>query len=197
MSRLGGGHLRGDGEVGWKTAARACCTRRSPRRCGDVSRCGGGAGSSRSPRGLCTTGAQDDGPGAVGAGEKRQRQPVPLTTRFYSRSKDISFNDTSEEQRRGFVAGKVYWLSGVLGAGGPVWLVDPRDAQYLNTRWRSCEAVGIAGDGGVAAGDGPGVRGCDGEANGAAGGVCCAVGADGWVHPAIVNEEMRHGLTNM
>jgi hypothetical protein len=27
----------------------------------------------------------------------------------------------------------VYWLSGVLGAGQPVWLLDPRDAQYLNT----------------------------------------------------------------
>jgi hypothetical protein len=62
------------------------------------------------------------------------RQPVPLTTRFYvPKYKTFSFNDTSEEQRRGFVAGKAYWLSGVLGAGEPVWLLDPRDAQYLNT----------------------------------------------------------------
>ena len=62
------------------------------------------------------------------------RQPVPLTTRYYSaRQKKFVFNDTSEEQRKGFLAAKVYWLSGVLGAGGPVWLVDPRDAQYLNT----------------------------------------------------------------
>jgi hypothetical protein len=28
---------------------------------------------------------------------------------------------------------KVYWLSGVLGEGKPVWIADPRDAQYLNT----------------------------------------------------------------
>src|ERR1035437_2887885 len=62
------------------------------------------------------------------------RQPVPLTTRYYSaRQKKFVFNDTSEEQRKGFLAAKVYWLSGVLGAGEPVWLVDPRDAQYLNT----------------------------------------------------------------
>jgi len=27
----------------------------------------------------------------------------------------------------------VYWLSGVLGEGKPVWIADPRDAQYLNT----------------------------------------------------------------
>jgi hypothetical protein len=61
------------------------------------------------------------------------RQPVPLTTRFYSpRHKTFSFNDTTEAQRTGFLAGKLYWLSGVLGAGEPVWLLDPRDAQYLN-----------------------------------------------------------------
>jgi hypothetical protein len=62
------------------------------------------------------------------------RQPVPLTTRYFSaRQKKFVFNDTSEEQRKAFLAAKVYWLSGVLGAGEPVWLVDPRDAQYLNT----------------------------------------------------------------
>jgi hypothetical protein len=61
------------------------------------------------------------------------RQPVPLTTRYYSmRQKKFVFNDTTEEQRRSFLAGKVYWLSGVLGGGAPVWLLDPRDAQYLD-----------------------------------------------------------------
>jgi hypothetical protein len=61
------------------------------------------------------------------------RQPVPLTTRYYSmKQKKFVFNDTTEEQRRSFLAGKVYWLSGVLGAGAPVWLLDPRDAQYLD-----------------------------------------------------------------
>ncbi len=62
------------------------------------------------------------------------RQPVPVTTRYYSaRQKKFSFNDTMEPQRRAFLAAKVYWLSGVLGGGAPVWLLDPRDTQYLNT----------------------------------------------------------------
>jgi hypothetical protein len=62
------------------------------------------------------------------------RQPVPLTTRYYStKQKKFIFNDTTEDQRRAFLAAKLYWLSGVLGAGEPVWLLDPRDAQYLDT----------------------------------------------------------------
>ena len=62
------------------------------------------------------------------------RQPVPVTTRYYSRwQKKFSFNDTTEAQRQEFLAAKVYWLSGALGGGAPVWLLDPRDAQYLNT----------------------------------------------------------------
>lgn len=62
------------------------------------------------------------------------RQPVPVTTRYHSAKQNrFIFNDTTEEQRRHFLAGKVYWLSGVLGGGAPVWVNDPRDAQYLNT----------------------------------------------------------------
>jgi len=62
------------------------------------------------------------------------RQPVPVTTRFYSRwQKKFTFNDTSAEQRHDFLAAKAYWLSGVLGGSAPVWMTDPRDAQYLNT----------------------------------------------------------------
>jgi hypothetical protein len=61
------------------------------------------------------------------------RQPVPLTTRYYSvRQKKFIFNDTTAEQRTEFLAAKLYWLSGVLGGGAPVWLLDPRDAQYLD-----------------------------------------------------------------
>lgn len=61
------------------------------------------------------------------------RQPVAVTTRYYSaRTNRFVFNDTTEDQRRAFLAAKAYWLSGVLGAGQPVWLLDPRDAQYLN-----------------------------------------------------------------
>jgi hypothetical protein len=62
------------------------------------------------------------------------RQPVPVTTRYYSPwKKQFNFNDTTEEQRQRYLAAKTFWLSGVLGAGQPLWLADPRDAQYLNT----------------------------------------------------------------
>ena|SRR5579863_2547842 len=62
------------------------------------------------------------------------RQPVPVTTRFYSRwQKRFVFTDTNDEQRLAYLLSKVYWLSGVLGEGKPVWIADPRDAQYLNT----------------------------------------------------------------
>jgi hypothetical protein len=62
------------------------------------------------------------------------RQPVPVTTRYYSRwQKKFSFNDTTEAQRHQYLAAKAYWFSAVLGANAPVWLADPRDAQYLNT----------------------------------------------------------------
>jgi hypothetical protein len=62
------------------------------------------------------------------------RQPVPVTTRYYSRwQKKFFFADSTEETRREFLKLKVYWLSGALGGGAPVWIADPRDAQYLNT----------------------------------------------------------------
>ena len=62
------------------------------------------------------------------------RQPVPVTTRYYSRwQKKFFFTDTTDESRIEFIALKVYWLSGVLGGNQPVWISDPRDAQYLNT----------------------------------------------------------------
>lgn len=62
------------------------------------------------------------------------RQPVPVTTRYHSAKQNrFIFNDTTEQQRAHFLAGKIYWLSGVLGGNAPVWVADPRDAQYLNT----------------------------------------------------------------
>jgi hypothetical protein len=62
------------------------------------------------------------------------RQPVPVTTRFYSRwQKKFVFTDTDDNERLHYLLTKVYWLSGVLGGGKPVWIADPRDAQYLNT----------------------------------------------------------------
>ncbi|MGA2352510.1 MAG: hypothetical protein ABSF70_18895 [Terracidiphilus sp.] len=62
------------------------------------------------------------------------RQPVPVTTRYYSRwQKKFLFTETNDAERLEYLLRKVYWLSGVLGAGQPVWIADPRDAQYLNT----------------------------------------------------------------
>lgn len=61
------------------------------------------------------------------------RQPVPVTTRYYSaKQKRYVFNDTDAAGRKKFVAGNVFWLSHVLGADQPAWIADPRDAQYLN-----------------------------------------------------------------
>jgi hypothetical protein len=62
------------------------------------------------------------------------RQPVPVTTRYYSLwQKKFVFSDTDDEARTDYLALKLYWLSGVLGDSQPVWIADPRDAQYLNT----------------------------------------------------------------
>ncbi|MGH9606660.1 MAG: hypothetical protein ACRD3N_13285 [Terracidiphilus sp.] len=73
------------------------------------------------------------------------RQPVPVTTRYYSRwQKKFIFTETDDNGRLQFLLGKVYWLSGVLGAGAPVWIADPRDAQYLNTT--EADLLRMAGD---------------------------------------------------
>ncbi|MDQ2925391.1 MAG: hypothetical protein M3R43_07550 [Acidobacteriota bacterium] len=62
------------------------------------------------------------------------RQPVPVTTRYYSTKQNIFiFNDTDAAKRSDFITAKVFWQSGILGGGTPVWIADPRDAQYLNT----------------------------------------------------------------
>jgi hypothetical protein len=62
------------------------------------------------------------------------RQPVPVTTRYYSRwQKKFIFTETNDAARLEYLLLKTYWLSGVLGANQPVWIADPRDAQYLNT----------------------------------------------------------------
>jgi hypothetical protein len=62
------------------------------------------------------------------------RQPVPVTTRYYSRwQKKFLFTETTDAERLEYLLRKVYWLSGVLGAGEPVWIADPMDAQYMNT----------------------------------------------------------------
>jgi len=73
------------------------------------------------------------------------RQPVPVTTRYYSRwQKKFIFTETDDKERLRYLLSKVYWLSGVLGANQPVWIADPRDAQYLNTT--EADLVRMAGD---------------------------------------------------
>ena len=73
------------------------------------------------------------------------RQPVPGTTRFYSRwHKKFVFTDTDDAERLNYLLSKVYWLSGVLGESKPVWIADPRDAQYLNTTEQ--DLLRMAGD---------------------------------------------------
>jgi hypothetical protein len=73
------------------------------------------------------------------------RQPVPVTTRYYSRwQKKFIFTETDNHERLNYLLSKVYWLSGVLGEGAPVWIADPRDAQYLNTT--GADLLRMAGD---------------------------------------------------
>ncbi|MGO9940529.1 MAG: hypothetical protein ACLPH3_22925 [Terracidiphilus sp.] len=73
------------------------------------------------------------------------RQPVPVTTRYYSRwQKKFLFTETNDTERLAYLLRKVYWLSGVLGEGKPVWIADPRDAQYLNTT--EADLLRMAGD---------------------------------------------------
>jgi hypothetical protein len=73
------------------------------------------------------------------------RQPVPVTTRYYSRwQKKFIFTETDDNERLRYLLIKVYWLSGVLGENKPVWIADPRDAQYLNTT--EADLLRMAGD---------------------------------------------------
>jgi hypothetical protein len=78
------------------------------------------------------------------------RQPVPVTTRYYSMKQQVFiFNDTTPAQRQAYLTAKIFWLSHILGGGAPVWLTDPRDAQYLNTTIADLKstAAAIAADG--------------------------------------------------
>ena len=62
------------------------------------------------------------------------RQPVMVTTRYYSRwQKKFVFSDSDLASRKDFLALKLYWLSGILGGNQPVWIAAPVDATYLNT----------------------------------------------------------------
>jgi hypothetical protein len=126
------------------------------------------------------------------------RQPVPVTTRYYSRwQKKFVFSDTTETSRREFLKMKVYWLSAALGGNQPVWIADTYDAQYLNTAPEELqkEAAQLAKDGFLA---------LDGEFAAAT----AKLGGEANHYRELLahglsltkpefNEEMRHGHTNM
>jgi hypothetical protein len=127
------------------------------------------------------------------------RQPVPVTTRYYSRwQKKFFFSDSTDESRMDFLALKVYWLSGVLGGNQPVWIDDPRDAQYLNTT--SGELARMAADlsrqgllslsGGDLAAATPILLGRAEQFQARLSNALAATKPE-------FNEEMRHGHTNM
>ena len=128
------------------------------------------------------------------------RQPVPVTTRYYSaRQNRFIFNDTTAEQRQHFLAAHVFWLSHVLGAGAPVWVADPRDAQYLNTTPAELQAnAAVLAKDGLLTLEENGTRATatakladrrpEFEAE--------VAGALGFIKPSF-NEDMRSGLTNM
>jgi len=61
------------------------------------------------------------------------RQPVPVSTRYYSfRQQRFIFSETNETQRKEFVRAKVFWTSERLQEGKLCWIADPYDAQYLD-----------------------------------------------------------------
>jgi hypothetical protein len=126
------------------------------------------------------------------------RQPVPVTTRYYSRwKKHFVFTDTTDENRADFLAMKIYWLSGVLGGNQPVWITDPRDAQYLNTTPEELLKVAneLARQGAIQI-TGDAAAATDlllGHAEHYQAKMAEALAA---IKPAF-NEEMRHGHTNM
>jgi hypothetical protein len=86
------------------------------------------------------------------------RQPVPVSTRYYSfRRQRFIFSETSETKRSEFLCCKVFWVSARLGERQPAWIADPYDAQYLdcsiddlrtrarelaNQRWLTLDASG-------------------------------------------------------
>jgi hypothetical protein len=128
------------------------------------------------------------------------RQPVPVTTRYYSPwKKQFSFNDTTEAQRQEYLAAKVFWLSGVLGGGQPVWVLDPRDAQYLNTTVAELKKslTALAGEGVVhLAADTEYATPTEALMGHRAQYVAEVAAALAFIKPTF-NEEMRGGHTNM
>jgi hypothetical protein len=128
------------------------------------------------------------------------RQPVTVTTRYYSRwQKKFIFTDTTDEGRAEYLTLKLYWLSGVLGGGAAIWIADPADAQYLNTSTEELQAIADK-----LAADGLAAKASDGRFASATPRLMersahfhALMDAALAVTKPTFNEEMRHGHTNM
>jgi hypothetical protein len=126
------------------------------------------------------------------------RQPVPVTTRYYSRwQKKFIFTETNDNERLRYLLSKIYWLSGVLGASKPVWIADPRDAMYLNTS--EAELLRMAGHE-----DGEGMMKLEGEFAAATPALMARAAENEALRDAALaftkpqfNESMRSGHANM
>jgi len=128
------------------------------------------------------------------------RQPVPVTTRYYSRwQKKFVFSDTDEEARTDFLALKLYWLSGVLGGSQPLWIADPRDAQYLNTTTDQLQqaATLLASEGFIKLGADPQFAAATPLLLQRAEHYHAVLADALAITKPAFNEEMRHGHTNM
>ncbi len=128
------------------------------------------------------------------------RQPVPVTTRYYSRwDKKFVFSDTDDEARTDFLALKLYWLSGVLGDSQPVWVADPRDAQYLNTTKDQLQraATLLASEGFIKLAADPQFAAATPLLLQRAEHYHTVLAAALAITKPAFNEEMRHGHTNM
>jgi hypothetical protein len=128
------------------------------------------------------------------------RQPVPVTTRYYSaKQKKFVFNDASPEQRSGFLEAKVFWCSHVLGGDAPVWIADPRDAQYLNTTAADLRTLAqkLASEGRIAlSSDGDWATAISSTTERSAHFLGLMQDALQFTRPSF-NEDMRAGNTNM
>ena len=128
------------------------------------------------------------------------RQPVPVSTRYYSfRQQRFIFNETDESKRKEFVCAKAFWNSARLGEGKQCWITDPYDAQYLDcsTEELGHIARGLASEG---------LLTLDSSGEYAAASARLSAQADRFVKQmesalALLkpkfNEEMRSGHTNM
>lgn len=128
------------------------------------------------------------------------RQPVPVSTRYYSfRHKRFIFNDASEATRKEFLRSKVFWISARLGEGKPVWIADPYDAQYLDCSTDDLRnTAGELGNEGLLMLDASGEYAAASEQLAAQSGTFVKRMEDGLalLKPRF-NEEMRAGHTNM